>query len=200
MGQRTTASGTTVLNNVHVPGQYVVPHYRTYERPQYFGAHGQLMHVAIDVGIAEAALADTREFVRTRSRYYFDTNLKSAAEDPFVVRRFGELKIYVNAARALLRSAAEAVDRAKANTDEETAAASSIAVAEAKQLAEWAALKVTNDLFALSGTSATLAEFDLDRHWRNARTHTLHDPSRWKTYAVGNYYLNDIKPNNHVLI
>ena len=200
MGQRTTASGTTVLNNVHVPGQYVVPHYRTYERPQYFGAHGQLMHVAIDVGIAEAALADTREFVRTRSRYYFDTNLKSAAEDPFVVRRFGELKIYVNAARALLRSAAEAVDRAKANTDEETAAASSIAVAEAKQLAEWTALKVTNDLFALSGTSATLAEFDLDRHWRNARTHTLHDPSRWKTYAVGNYYLNDIKPNNHVLI
>jgi alkylation response protein AidB-like acyl-CoA dehydrogenase len=90
MGQRTTASGTTVLNNVHVPEQYVVPHYLTYERPQYVGAHGQLMHVAIDVGIAEAALADTREFVRTRSRYYFDTNLKSAAEDPFVVRRFGD--------------------------------------------------------------------------------------------------------------
>jgi SfnB family sulfur acquisition oxidoreductase len=200
MGQRTTASGTTVLHNVHVPENYIVQHYRTYLRPQYFGAHGQLMHVAIDVGIAEAALADTREFVRTRSRYYFDTDLKQAANDPFVVRRFGELKIYVNAARALLASAAEAVDRAKAKTDEATTAASSIAVAEAKQLAEWTVLKVTNDLFELSGTSATLAEFDLDRHWRNARTHTLHDPSRWKTYAVGNYYLNDIRPNNHILI
>ena len=37
-------------------------------------------------------------------------------------------------------------------------------------------------------------EHGLDRHWRNARTHTLHDPVRWKRHAVGNYYLNDAAP------
>ncbi len=37
----------------------------------------------------------------------------------------------------------------------------------------------------------------LDRFWRNARTHTLHDPVRWKYHAVGNYYLNDRLPPRH---
>jgi alkylation response protein AidB-like acyl-CoA dehydrogenase len=46
----------------------------------------------------------------------------------------------------------------------------------------------------LAGSPATLAEHGLDRHWRNARVHTLHDPVRWKYHAVGNYYLNDEKP------
>ncbi|EPN13418.1 acyl-CoA dehydrogenase, partial [Pseudomonas syringae pv. actinidiae ICMP 18804] len=41
---------------------------------------------------------------------------------------------------------------------------------------------------------STLAEHGLDRHWRNARVHTLHDPVRWKFHAIGNYYLNDTNP------
>ncbi|MCG2916257.1 SfnB family sulfur acquisition oxidoreductase, partial [Escherichia coli] len=49
----------------------------------------------------------------------------------------------------------------------------------------------------LSGTRSTLSELNLDRHWRNARTHTLHDPVRWKYHLVGNYYLNGIHPPRH---
>ncbi|HBP2385631.1 TPA: SfnB family sulfur acquisition oxidoreductase, partial [Pseudomonas aeruginosa] len=48
-----------------------------------------------------------------------------------------------------------------------------------------------------AGSRATLAEFNLDRHWRNARTHTLHDPVRWKVHAVGDYYLNGARPARH---
>jgi alkylation response protein AidB-like acyl-CoA dehydrogenase len=55
----------------------------------------------------------------------------------------------------------------------------------------------TNKIFELGGTRSTLAQHGLDRHWRNARTHTLHDPARWKYYHVGNYYLNDVKPGRH---
>jgi alkylation response protein AidB-like acyl-CoA dehydrogenase len=94
----------------------------------------------------------------------------------------------------MLRRAAELLDAAERELNADSAAIASVAVAEAKQAAEWAALEVSNDLFELAGTSATLAELNLDRHWRNARTHTLHDPSRWKTYAVGNYYLNESSP------
>ena len=52
-------------------------------------------------------------------------------------------------------------------------------------------------LFELAGTQSTLAEHNLDRHWRNARTHTLHDPVRWKYHLVGNYYLNGVRPARH---
>ncbi|MDB5523117.1 MAG: FMNH2-dependent monooxygenase protein [Rhizobium sp.] len=69
--------------------------------------------------------------------------------------------------------------------------------AEAKILSTRVGLLACNKLFELSGTSATLAEDNLDRHWRNVRTHTLHDPVRWKYQAVGNYYLNGKLPPRH---
>jgi SfnB family sulfur acquisition oxidoreductase len=200
MGQRTTASGTTILKNVRVPAAWVIPHYQTYQAPQVFGAYGQIIHVAIDVGIAEAALEDAREFVRNKVRYWFEAKIDKPADHPFIVRRFGELSIKVNSAKLMLRRAAALLDAAERELNANSAALALIAVAEAKQAAEWAALEVSNDLFELAGTSATLSELNFDRHWRNARTHTLHDPSRWKTYAVGNYYLNGVKPANHGLI
>ena len=53
------------------------------------------------------------------------------------------------------------------------------------------------DLFELAGTSATLGGHALDRYWRNVRTHTLHDPVRWKYHAIGNYVLNGKLPPRH---
>jgi len=73
-------------------------------------------------------------------------------------------------------------------------AAASIAVAEARAISTEIALAASTTLFELAGSQATLAEHNLDRHWRNARVHTLHDPVRWKYHAIGNYYLNDINP------
>ena len=55
----------------------------------------------------------------------------------------------------------------------------------------------TNKLFELAGTRSTLAAHNLDRHWRNARTHTLHDPVRWKYAILGNYFLNGVNPPLH---
>jgi alkanesulfonate monooxygenase SsuD/methylene tetrahydromethanopterin reductase-like flavin-dependent oxidoreductase (luciferase family) len=73
-------------------------------------------------------------------------------------------------------------------------AAASIAVAEARALSTEISLAAGSTLFELAGSQATLAEHGLDRHWRNARVHTLHDPVRWKYHAIGNYYLNDENP------
>ncbi|MNN81713.1 Dibenzothiophene desulfurization enzyme C [compost metagenome] len=72
-----------------------------------------------------------------------------------------------------------------------------MAVAEARVLTTEIALKAGSKLFELAGSGATLTEHNLDRFWRNARTHTLHDPVRWKYHAVGNYYLNDTLPPRH---
>ena len=75
--------------------------------------------------------------------------------------------------------------------------ASLIVVAEAKILTTEIAILATNKLHELGGTRSTLAQYNLDRHWRNARTHTLHDPVRWKYFHVGNYALNGISPPSH---
>ena len=70
-------------------------------------------------------------------------------------------------------------------------------VAEAKALSTEVSIQVASKLFELTGSRSTLEEYGLDRHWRNARTHTLHDPVRWKYYALGNYYLNGVPPPRH---
>ena len=81
--------------------------------------------------------------------------------------------------------------------DADSSARASVAVAEAKILTTEAALNASEQLFALAGSSSTRAAHNLDRHWRNARVHTLHDPVRWKYHLLGNYLLNGIAPSYH---
>ena len=88
-------------------------------------------------------------------------------------------------------------DAALRRGDPDAAARASIAVAEAKALTTEISLQASEKLLELAGSRATLAEFGLDRHWRNARTHTLHDPVRWKYHAVGAWHLNQRHPARH---
>ncbi|MBA2950900.1 SfnB family sulfur acquisition oxidoreductase [Streptomyces himalayensis] len=200
MGQRTTASGTVRLDAVHVPADRIVPHHLTFQGPQLHGAIAQLLHAAIDAGIASGALAEAVEFVRTKSRPWFESGFETAAEDPLLIQRFGELAIQVRAAEALLSAAARSVDAARADLTDDTAAEASIAVAAAKVTAAHAAVDVGSALFEVSGTRSALNALDLHRHWRDARTHTLHDPTRWKVQHVGRYVLNGTRPPRHGLL
>ena len=196
-GQRTTGSGSAVFDNVHVPADAVLGFQTSFERPTQVGPLAQLLHAAIDLGIARAAFADLIQFVKTRSRAWVDSGVERAADDPLTIREVGDLSIQLHAADALLERAARKVDAASAEANADTVAAASIAVAQARVLTTTISLAASSKLFELAGSQATLAENNLDRHWRNARTHTLHDPVRWKYHAIGNYYLNDIKPPRH---
>ncbi|WP_457208301.1 acyl-CoA dehydrogenase family protein, partial [Nocardioides sp. P5_C9_2] len=70
MGQRTTGSGAVELVDVEVDAARITPFHLTFEGPQTYGAFAQLLHAALDVGIARAALDDAAVFVLTRSRPY----------------------------------------------------------------------------------------------------------------------------------
>ncbi|MDT3396038.1 SfnB family sulfur acquisition oxidoreductase [Streptomyces sp. B1866] len=200
MGQRTTASGTVRLDAVPVPADRVVPHHLTFRGPQLHGAVAQLLHTAIDTGIAAGALAEAAAFVRTKSRPWFESGVDTAAEDPLLIQRFGELAIQVRAAEALLRDAARAVDAARADLTDDTAAEASVAVAAAKAFAGETAVTLGGALFEVAGTRSALRGLNLHRHWRDARTHTLHDPARWKVQHVGRYVLNGTRPPRHGLL
>jgi len=196
-GQRTTGSGSVVFDNVWVAAADVVAFQSAFERPTPVGPLAQILHAAIDTGIARAAFEDALHFVRTRSRPWVDSGHDKAVDDPLTLKSFGQLSIRLHASEALLERAGEFLDQAAAATPEtaaERVAAASIAVAEARAISTEIALAAGTTLFELAGSQATLAEHNLDRHWRNARVHTLHDPVRWKYHAIGNYYLNDINP------
>ncbi|MFJ4443033.1 SfnB family sulfur acquisition oxidoreductase [Pseudomonas sp. NPDC089422] len=193
-GQRTTGSGSVTFDNVWVDADDVVPFQSAFERPTPVGPLAQILHAAIDTGIARAALDDALHFVRTRSRPWVDSGLDKASDDPLTLKSFGQLVSRLHAAEALLERAGEFLDRAQADSNADTVAAASIAVAEARAISTEVSLVVGTTLFELAGSQATLAEHNLDRHWRNARVHTLHDPVRWKYHAIGNYYLNNENP------
>ncbi len=194
MGQRTTASGTTIFDNVVVRPDRVMSLDRAFAQRSPVGTVAQLLHAAIDLGIARGALRAAADFVRERSRPFPDASVDRAQDDPLLLARFGQLQIQVHAGEAMLGRAAGALDDARATPGEATLIAASVAVAEARAMTTDAALAAASGLFELAGTHSTLAAFGLDRFWRDARTHTLHDPVRWKYHVVGNFHLNGIAP------
>ncbi|MFF0457145.1 SfnB family sulfur acquisition oxidoreductase [Nocardia africana] len=209
IGQRTTGSGTVTFDAVRVTADQLIPRAAAVRAPTGYGAFAQLLHVAIDVGIARGALDAAAEFVRTKSRPWFEAGVDRASEDPLVIQRIGELAVTVAAAEATFEVAGRTVDHVVAQTnsgdlDTETAGAlaaeASIAVATAKITSDRAANDVSAALFEVSGTRSAAAELDLDRFWRNARTHTLHDPVRWKYQHIGRAVLNGTAPPLHGVI
>lgn len=195
-GQRTTASGAVKIDNVRVPKNRLLP-VAAFDRPTIAGPVSQIIQAAIDAGIARGAIDDAIAFIKTQSRPWIDSGKETAGEDPFTIAAIGDLKIRLHAAEALLDIAGEAIDAGLKSATEETINDATIKTAEAKVLTTEIAILATNKLFELAGTRSTLAKHNLDRHWRNARAHTLHDPVRWKFFHVGNFYLNGINAPRH---
>ncbi|MFT3814321.1 MAG: SfnB family sulfur acquisition oxidoreductase [Acidovorax sp.] len=197
-GQRTTASGSLVLEDVAVADEDVVALYAAQGRPTLSGPISQLIQASIDQGIAEESLAGALRFVREKTRPYSHSGVANAWEDPYVIQEAGQLRTEVDAAREVLLEAARTLDELAARpVTAQTSAQASVAVARAKILTTEAALNASERLLELAGTSAARAPHGLDRHWRNARVHTLHDPVRWKYHLLGNHLLNGRAPAQH---
>jgi SfnB family sulfur acquisition oxidoreductase len=194
MGQRTTASGTTLFDDVFVPDAHVLPQIAATDQGRSFALNANLIHAAIDVGIAEEALGDAKKYILENNRPWIGNPHDEHAKEPFVVREFGKLGVRARAAANALREAARRIDAARAQPSREALIEARFAIADARLLASEAATSISDQFFALTGARATLGKYDLDRHWRNARTHSLHDPMRWKEFHIGNYYLNGVVP------
>lgn len=200
LGQRLTASGTVRLDHVQVPADVIVPRRAAYQQPYSVAAYAQLLHAAIDTGIARSALDEAARFVNRDARAWCEAGPEPAGEEPLLVQRFGELAVEVSAAESMLRTAGERVDTALDKPWEQTASEASIAVATAKILGERTALEASSALFEVAGLRSASAELNLGRHWRNARTHTLQDPIRWRYHHIGRHTLSGIAPPRHGVI
>ena len=192
-GQRTTGSGTVKFDQVIVIEEDVIPFSESFTQPTLVGPFAQIMHAAIEVGIARAAFEETLNRVRL-ARPWIDSGVDVATADPLTIYEIGKIATDVRASELLLKQAAKSVDAAKPNPTAENIAKASLDVAKVRAHSTDIALKASSKLIELAGSRGSQSEDGLDRFWRNARVHTLHDSSRWKYYFIANYVLNGVLP------
>jgi len=193
IGQRLTASGGVVFEDVHVPAERVLGAHDESSPRQSLAALGfQLVLAQVYVALAEGALAEAARYTRGTTRPWFLSGVESATADPYILASYGELVADVEAAGLLADRAATALgaasDRGPDLTVEQRAATAAV-ISSAKVVSTRVANHTTAKVFELCGARATAAGYAFDRFWRNARTLTLHDPVAYKAREVGAYYL-----------
>lgn len=198
MGQRQTDSGTVSFDGVQVQADEVLIAAGQAQTPamQLRSCLAQLVLVNLYAGIAAGAIDKARELTRERARPWVASGVQSASDDPYLQHRYGRLWAKLRAAQALADEAARQVDGvfdAAVDADWPITDADrgdvAIAVAEAKVVAHDIALEASSELFELAGTASVAKHRNLDRFWRNARTHTLHDPIDYKLRDLGRWAL-----------
>lgn len=198
MGQRTTASGTTVFDNVPVyPDEIVdVLDWNDADRPlTYLGGFYQLFLGTVAAGIARNAFSDAAEYVRHRARPAVHSVAASAAGDPYILEAVGDIGALAYAAEAVVLRAAESLDRAAlAAPGDAAVVTAAVDVAKAQLVAHRAAIEAGQRIFDTGGASATSSKLNLSRHWRNARTIANHNPLAYKARAAGDFAVNGETP------
>lgn len=195
-GQQHSVSGTVRFDGIVVDERFVP---RRPPGPGGMPRTGltwpQILHAAIDTGIARGALDAAVHHLRHNTRPWVDAEVEHAAQEPHIIKTIGEYAVAVRAAEALLRHAAALFDEHRADPDSKPLQDELIlAVAAARAASDEASLRISSDMFSLLGANASLTKWNLDRFWRDARVHTTHDPIRWRLHHVGNYYLNGVDP------
>jgi alkylation response protein AidB-like acyl-CoA dehydrogenase len=200
-GQRLTGTGSTILDNVFV-SEDEVEEYGPPDGPQpptYQYAFLQLFLQAVAAGILRAVRNDSVALVRRRKRSFSHAQAKEPTADPQILQVVGEIAADSFAADAIVLAAADVIERAAWSVkeglpDRALAERAQITAAQAKVAIDRFAYATASQLFDVGGASATQAIYNLDRHWRNARTASTHNPTFAKATAVGDFYVNDKAP------
>lgn len=200
-GQRLTGTGSTILEDVFV-AEDEVEDFGDPDGPQpptYQYAFLQLFLQAVAAGILRAVKNDGVALVKRRKRNFSHAQAKQPSTDPQVLQVVGELAADSFAADAIVLAAADVLDQAAASVkdglpDRALAELAQIASAQAKVAVDRFAYATASHLFDAGGASATQAAYNLDRHWRNARTASTHNPTFAKATIVGDFLVNGKAP------
>ncbi|ESJ25955.1 acyl-CoA dehydrogenase [Cupriavidus sp. HPC(L)] len=196
MGQRMTASGSLVLDDVQVFADEVTRRGNSTLVGRHCGALRQLHLVAVAAGIVRNAWADARRYVQDHGRPALHSPAPSAREDHFIQQVIGDLAAHSHAIDALVRDNARMLDRsadallAGADDAEALVLQGALATAQTQLVVSKLALHVGERMFEAGGATFTAKRYNFDRHWRNLRTIFSHNPLLHKARVVGAYHLN----------
>lgn len=197
MGQRLTASGSIVFDNVEVHEAEAHASPKTGLGWRHASTFRQLFLMACQAGIARRVLADAVDYAKVQARPITHSHAETAREDLFVQRQVGEISAISHAVDVLIADCARTLDesyralQADEPLVERTLDAATFTVAKAQTIVAPLALKAAEALFNVGGASATSRARNFDRHWRNIRTITSHNPLFYKEQAIGNWLLNE---------
>ena len=182
-GQRLTGTGSTILDNVYVKpdeaADYGPPEVQP---PSYQFAIIQLYLQALTAGILRNVQQDAVALVQRRRRNFSHALAERPVEDHQLFQVMGEIATDAFAAEAIVLAAADTIQLAADSVvnglpDPECASDAQIAAAQAKVAVDRFSYQTTSRLFDAGGASSTQAIYNLDRHWRNARTISTHNPT-----------------------
>lgn len=201
LGQRLSGSGTTIFEEVPLTDDLVRP--AVEEEPWIIVDQRVFFHLLLQAalaGIGEAALRDTIEVVRKRTRSFGSPGQLLPREDPRVHTVIGELASRVAAVRALVLDVARdheevrARDHADAASRYDDYVRLQVRQFQVQQIAVTDILRVTSELYEVGGASLVTGSAGLDRHWRNARTIASHNPAIFRKASIGDWLLNGTIP------
>lgn len=197
-GQAMSGSGTARFKDVRLEPDHIKP---DAARFPYTPAFFQLVHLASLAGIGRAAAGELAQHVGARARIYPRGNGATSADDPQVLEVVGRVRGRAYSAGAIVLNVAEALQRSfEANVsgiDPEQTNLHLLADIETSQsvtVVSTLILEATTILFDALGASAAKRATALDRHWRNARTITSHNPRIYHDRVVGEYAVSGKKP------
>ena len=197
-GQRLTGSGTTRFDNAHVEQEHVFDFATRFRYQTAFYQHVLLATLA---GIGRAVARDGAKAVAARNRIYSHSNGAASRDDAQVLQVIGEITSLAFAVEATVIRAAHSLQsayEAHLSSDEaQLLAVNALAEAEAGQaqvIASELVPRAATELFNALGASDTRISKALDRHWRNARTVSSHNPVIYKARDIGNWKVNGTPP------
>ncbi|MGA9374800.1 MAG: acyl-CoA dehydrogenase family protein, partial [Mycobacterium sp.] len=155
----------------------------------------QLYLQAIMAGILHAVVDDAGQLIRGRTRTFDHAPADRPSDDPVLLQTIGRLSAAAYTARAAVLTAADDIDRAYESVrnqapDARLFAEASLSAARVKVHVDETALAASASIFEVGGASSASRSKNLDRHWRNIRTLTLHNPTSYKAVAIGNLEVN----------
>ncbi|GAC52921.1 acyl-CoA dehydrogenase family protein [Gordonia amicalis] len=191
-GQRLTASGTTEFSGVQVSGDRILGPGYGVEGRTYATSYLQLVQLSVLAGIAQRATDDVSEWVRERTRTFTHSTADLPRHDPLVQQVIGRLTAAAYSARTIVLDIADQLDRLAETAwqDEKLLDEVEFDVARAQATVIPLVLDATTQLFEVGGASITSERLRLDRHWRNARVISVHNPLIFKLQAIGDHVLN----------
>ncbi|MFW0783669.1 acyl-CoA dehydrogenase family protein [Gordonia sp. CPCC 206044] len=197
IGQHRTGTGSTTFTDVSVTDVDIVELLDpAADRPvANDAAFLQLYLQALITGILFSVGDDVAALLRSRTRTFDHAQHAEPRHDAVLLQTVGEIDAAAHVSRAAVLSAAADVEKAFATAragqiDTELFATASLAAARVKVHVDQVGLRAATALFDAGGASSASRAKNLDRHWRNIRTVTLHNPTSYKAVAVGDHLVN----------
>jgi len=199
-GQRQTDSGSVKFDALRIPSEnmLLVPGPMGDVRSTLRSSIAQLILTHIYLGLAEGAFNEAKKYTSAQTRAWHNSGVSSASEDPFILKRYGEMFLSLQSSIKLSEMAINSLQQSwdlGQKLTEKQRGRTAIDIALAKVQSSETGLKICSEMFDVTGSRATNGFARLDRFWRNIRTHSLHDPSDYKLKELGDFALNGAIPN-----